>query len=171
MKLQFHLFIFIIILFLSFLFVDSTFSLWGQQRSNSLPLYFPVLKKIKNVKVSASLLLFKDRPSCYFFLFVLFLVDLDCNRTEEQVEPFLGPSCSHCYFKKSRHMLDFKGMMKAQCWIVQKEAPVSGRGWERGMMGKGKKEKSCFETTLTFSSTCFFFILCICFFLYLLLLF
>lgn len=72
------------------------------------------------------------------------------------MEPFLGPSCSHCYFKKSRHMLDFKGMMKAQCWIVQKEAPVSGRGWERGMMGKGKKEKSCFETTLTFSSTCFF---------------
>lgn len=76
MKLQFHLFIFIIILFLSFLFVDSTFSLWGQQRSNSLPLYFPVLKKIKNVKVSASLLLFKDRPSCYFFfcLFCFWLI-------------------------------------------------------------------------------------------------
>lgn len=33
----------------------------------------------------------------------------------------------------------FKGMMKAQCWIVQKEAPMSG--WGRGRKGGKEKRK------------------------------
>lgn len=46
----------------------------------------------------------------------------------------------------------FKGMMKAQCWIVQKEAPMSG--WGRGRKGGKEKEKR-FQTTFPLSPSRF----------------
>lgn len=40
----------------------------------------------------------------------------------------------------------FKGMMKARCWIVEKEAPVNG--WKRGIKG-GRGERKRFQTNPT----------------------
>lgn len=46
----------------------------------------------------------------------------------------------------------FKGMMKAQCWIVEKEAPMNG--WKRGIKG-GRGERKRFQTNPTSSSVLF----------------
>lgn len=46
----------------------------------------------------------------------------------------------------------FKGMMKAQCWIVQKEAPMNG--WKRGRKG-GKGERKYFQMNPISSSPFF----------------
>lgn len=46
----------------------------------------------------------------------------------------------------------FKGMMKAQCWIVEKEAPMNG--WKRGIKS-GRGERKRFQTNPTSSSVLF----------------
>ena len=52
-----------------------------------------------------------------------------------------------------RNVDHFKGMMKAQCWIVQKEAPMNG--WEYGRKGRKKKE-STFKQQIPSLSPCHF---------------
>lgn len=52
-----------------------------------------------------------------------------------------------------RNVDHFKGMMKAQCWIVQKEAPMNG--WGRGRKG-GKEKESAFKQQIPSLSPCRF---------------
>lgn len=106
----------------------------------------------KNKTLHKSQLLFKDSES------LVFLVWVDSNRMLEQVDHFLNPNGSHCYFERA----DI-------CWRVERgsfqrnvESPVldcSERGphermrtWQEGWKG----ERKCFQTnnSLFFSISC-----------------